>query len=96
MVIAIILGLSFLWFLFCWPRVKRGKVVLAPGEGEIRIYTKFSPLYARAWFVEKCKPGPSCADLQDELYNLQLLDDGFRFSYTIETGVRVVKWMARR
>lgn len=81
-------------FLLC-PRFRRGRLVVAPGEETVRIVLPFRPAFVNVYFGRRRQPPPSCADLEDTITNLEILNDGFRFDYKVETGVRVIKWVAR-
>lgn len=39
---------------------------------------------------------PSCVDLEDEVYDVEINGCSFSFRYIVETGIRTVKWKARR
>lgn len=39
---------------------------------------------------------PSCVELVDEITNLRILLRGLKFDYNIQSGIRTVKWKARR
>ncbi len=101
--------LSSLFFFL--RRRKSGRIELAPGEGTVIVQLDFRPEEVIVYFpghrddnddeddnrIEDCEHHtPSCVELKDELSNLRILLRGLKFDYKIESGIRTVKWKARR
>ncbi len=89
-------GLLFYALLRC-PREKSGSIVVAPSQGEIVVRVEFEPKEVEVAFADTdpCSP-PSCAELHDEIYKIRILPRGFKFQYTLDSGIRTINWSARR
>jgi hypothetical protein len=73
-----------------------GKILIAPSEGLLKITTDFQPSGARVR-LQGCAPDvPGCSQLEDTAKVESLEDDGFTVRYKIQTGVRILKWVAWR
>ncbi len=101
--------LSSLFFFL--RRKKSGRIDLAPGEGTVVVQLDFRPEEVTVYFpgdrdnhdeegegrFDDCDHhSPSCVELVDEVKDLRILYRGLKFDYKIESGVRTVKWKARR
>lgn len=97
MIYIALIGLVVLSFYYLLrPRQQRGKIVLAPSKGTVCISLPFAPKYVRVDFAKHNHCRPSCSDLEDSILSVNGYADGFCFDYQVETGVRTIKWVAKR
>lgn len=71
-----------------------GKLTLAPSEGTVRVPTKFHPRKVELKFIG-CNPVPGCSQLEDSAVVESIDCNGFTIRYSIQSGVRVLRWHAR-
>lgn len=84
-----------LFVLYLWHSryFATGRLTLAPSEGTVRIPTKFHPRKVDLKFIG-CNPVPGCSQLEDSAVVESIDCGGFTIRYSIQSGVRVLKWRA--
>jgi hypothetical protein len=70
-----------------------GKLTLAPSEGTVRVPTKFHPHEVELKFIGS-NPVPGCSQLEDSAVVESIDAHGFTIRYSIQSGVRVLRWRA--
>lgn len=89
--------LQLLSLIFRFPRQNRGEFTLAPSEGEVYVELLYTPQEVTVQYRDEDGDGlPSCAQLNDTIYEIRMLPRGFKFKYVLESDIRVVDWTARR
>ncbi len=96
----IVIGLAFvcllIYGLLSGPRRESGSIILAPSEGQVRVRTRFHPRIVKLYFKYRRPEPPSCSPTVDELTDIKIRHQGFEFKYRIESGVRTVRWVAKK
>jgi len=77
-------------------RRESGSIILAPSEGQVRVRTRFHPRLVKLYFKHRRPQPPSCSQPVDELTDIKIRHQGFDFRYKIESGVRTVRWVAKK
>lgn len=86
----------FIYGFMAGPRREAGSIILAPSEGHVRVRTRFHPRIVKLYFKYRRPEPPSCHQPVDELTDVKLKHQGFEFKYRIESGVRTVRWVAKK
>lgn len=87
----LLLALYLLYRAFC--RCVAGKIVLAPGEGTLRVPMTFHPRRVEVAFLG-CSHVPGCSQLEDSASVEDIDCSGFTIRYKVESGTRILKWRA--